>query len=322
MSKELSVSFTRDAHIKHLTTLLKELPKQYSPYSHDILTVTYFIVCGLDMLKALESAPFTKKQIIEWVYSHQLPSSSKYSGFLGGSLLPFSNLNSACHLASTYTALCLLTICGDDLSRVDKRLAASLKDYQNPITGCFCSLPITWREAEEDTRFLYCAFCIAALLNDWSGIDKTKALKYLKSCQNYEGGYGWLEFSESHSGITYCAVSSLGLMGELDCFENKKEIIEFALNRYDGGWNGRIGKIDDTCYSYWNGATLECLGMSIEKTLGSAHTEEFLYSCQREVGGFAKFLFSEHPDILHTFYSLATLSFFTYHLLLNIGILI
>eukprot|EP00826_Nyctotherus_ovalis_P038186 TRINITY_DN3567_c0_g1_i1.p1 TRINITY_DN3567_c0_g1~~TRINITY_DN3567_c0_g1_i1.p1 ORF type:complete len:100 (-),score=24.77 TRINITY_DN3567_c0_g1_i1:215-514(-) len=90
-----------------------------------------------------------------------------------------------------------------------------------------------------------------------------------------------------------------------------KSVVEFALNRYDGGWNGRAGKLDDTCYSYWNGATLECLGISFEKMVGSEYTEQFLYSCQKETGGFAKYVYSKHSDILHTFYSLGTLSFLT-----------
>ena len=311
-SNNLLLSFNRESHIKYLCALLKGLPKEYSFYSHDMVTAVYFLICSLDMLNSFDKSPFTRKQIIEWVYAHQLPPSSKYCGFMGGNLLPVTEYNAVCHLANTYCGLALLILCGDDLSRVDKRLGSSLKDYQNPDTGCFQALPIPWGPGEEDIRAVYCACCIAALLNDWSGVNKDKLIEHLKKCQNYTGGCGWIEDCEPHSGLTYCVVSSLGLMERMDVLENKKAIIEYAINRYDGGWNGRPAKVDDACYSYWNGSTLECLGISLEEMIGSKYTEEFLYSCQRDKGGFGKYVFSEYPDALHTFYSLATLSFFSY----------
>jgi geranylgeranyl transferase type-1 subunit beta len=32
---------------------------------------------------------------------------------------------------------------------------------------------------EHDMRFVYCAACICAMLNDWTGIDKQKMVQYI-----------------------------------------------------------------------------------------------------------------------------------------------
>jgi prenyltransferase beta subunit len=39
-----------------------------------------------------------------------------------------------------------------------------------------------------DVRFIYCACVISALIGDWSGIDKSLAASYIRSCITYEGG--------------------------------------------------------------------------------------------------------------------------------------
>jgi len=316
----LSKKFNKNTHIKYLNTMLKGFPKEYAIYSHDKMMAVYFIVCSLDLLNALDKMIFTKEQIVNWVYSLQIPDkiSEKTNcyGFMSSDLFPISKFNSGAHLAATYAALCILIICEDDLSRVNKNLAKSLHDYQNPETGCFQALPRFFGPAEEDVRFIFGALCIANILNDWSGIDQEKLETYLLKCQNYSGGFGWSNFSEAHSGLTFCVIASLKM---LYSHYNKPitdpNLIYYLVERYDGGWNGRIDKIDDTCYSWWNGATLEILGMSIEKILGSEFTQEFLFSCQKEKGGFSKYAFLEYADILHTFYSLGTLSFFKYFLM-------
>lgn len=77
---------------------------------------------------------------------------------------------------------------GDDLSGVNKAaVIGALKHLQVPGTGCFKPTA----EDEADMRFLFCACAISALLGDWSGVDKDAAVKYIQSCQSYDGG-GWV----------------------------------------------------------------------------------------------------------------------------------
>ena len=37
-------------------------------------------------------------------------------------------------------------------------------------------------------RFLYCACAVSYMLNDWTAVDQTAAIEYIKSCITYEGG--------------------------------------------------------------------------------------------------------------------------------------
>lgn len=74
-----------------------------------------------------------KRNIIDWVYSHQvtpkLGSEMACGGFQGSSTLNVKDCTPDCgtidykwgHLAMTYTGLAILITLGDDLSRVDRK---------------------------------------------------------------------------------------------------------------------------------------------------------------------------------------------------------
>jgi len=119
-------------------------------------------------------------------------------------------------------------------------------------------------DTEDDPRFLYCACAIHHLL----GVDKinfsfdiNKAKNYLDSLISYEGGYGMTEYSESNAGLTYCSVASLIIMGFENEINNKDELINWLMNRFNElGVNGRTNKMTDSCYSFWVMATLKALG--------------------------------------------------------------
>ena len=48
-------------------------------------------------------------------------------------------------------------------------------------------------------------------------------------------------------------------MNKLDVLDPKKKdrLIQWCLNRQTTGFNGRVNKPWDTCYSFWIGATLK-----------------------------------------------------------------
>lgn len=76
----------------------------------------------------------------------------------------------------TYTALVMLLILGDDLQRVDgKAIVEGVRACQNP-DGSFTAMVIG---CESDMRFLYCACCICYILDDWSGVDKRRAIEFV-----------------------------------------------------------------------------------------------------------------------------------------------
>ena len=53
---------------------------------------------------------------------------------------------------------------------------------------------------EVDTRFSFCAVAALALLGELNAIDIDAAVEFVKSCMNFDGGFGTRPGSESHAG--------------------------------------------------------------------------------------------------------------------------
>ena len=70
------------------------------------------------------------------------------------------------------------------------------------------------------------------------------------------------------------------------------------------GFHGRVEKLDDTCYSWWVGASL-CL-LNAWQFVNYETCIAFTYSCQHMIGGFGK-VPGATPDPLHTYFSLCAL---------------
>lgn len=67
---------------------------------------------------------------------------------------------------------------------------------------------------------------------------------------------------EAHAGATYCAVASLSLIGKLESVipsgsKSRELLIKWLLNLQEEGFHGRVGKPDDTCYTFWVCASLK-----------------------------------------------------------------
>lgn len=138
--------------------------------------------------------------------------------------------------------------------------------------------------------------------------------------QSFDGAFGQGPAQESHGGSTYCAVSAYSLAGQLEQrFPSKRRsrLVSWLLARQSestectgyGGFNGRIGKFKDSCYSFWCGASLAVLSSHhlIDARANTAH----LLRLQTVVGGIAK-TEDDHPDAMHSYLSLAALSIHTY----------
>jgi geranylgeranyl transferase type-1 subunit beta len=205
------------------------------------------------------------------------------------------------HLAMTYTALAVLRMCGDDLSRVDRRAVTSALRQLQLADGSFCPVAGT----ENDMRFVYCAAVISHLLGDWSGMDRDAATRYILRSQSYDGAIGQGLGQESHGGSTYCAVAALVLMGRLDELPEKDALVHWCVMRQGLGFQGRINKPSDCCYSFWIGATLTMLGHYdlVDFEMVKGHT----LACQARTGGFSK-IPDVYPDVLHTYMALCGLS--------------
>ncbi|KAI8454684.1 terpenoid cyclases/protein prenyltransferase alpha-alpha toroid [Phakopsora pachyrhizi] len=244
------------------------------------------------------------------------------------------------------------------------KLLQFVKQCQNP-DGSFSGFPVS---AEKDVRFVYCAAAILSIVNvdPNTVIDVKSTVQYIRSCRTYEGGYGQGPFNEAQGGTTYCALASLALLKQLESGLDDDEAnvtfrwlsdrqaeysetvdgkeSEDEVNCPDSleekecvpsliaGFQGRIGKPLDTCYSFWCMAAMSVISTrkinKITQTDNYSTVQnydespqfdmntycdpianiEFLLKCQsKQWGGICKKLCA-HPDIYHNYLALASLS--------------
>jgi geranylgeranyl transferase type-1 subunit beta len=321
MSTKQPIHFEK--HKKYLLHSLSGLPQAYSSQDPNRITLAYFIISGLDILQALQT--IDKQKVIDWIYSLQvLPDKDnpekniRMCGFRGGSFfgMPFDpsgqpvsglSVHDQGHIAMTYVALNMLLILGDDFKRLNRTaILTALKHLQQP-DGSFVSV---YGGNESDMRFVYCACAISYMLNDWQAVDRVKVEGYILKSQAYDGGFGQGPLQESHGGSTYCAVASLWLLGRLETVlsgERRARLVRWLVERQLGGFQGRINKPPDACYTWWVGATLVLLGHY--DLVEYEHLTNFVASCQHaQWGGIAK-VPDTYPDVMHTYLALAGLSF-------------
>lgn len=298
-------------HIEYFRRTRESLPQEvHSSY----MTLLFFIISGNDILSQTDDLP--KDAIIDWVYKQQV-TKAPYAGFRAN---PSAEIQTQTpwdygSLASTYSALCILKILGDDYSRVAKNQIIS------SLSQCVLedgSVVSHYGGIENDMRFVFCACAICYLLDNWDGIDKDRITKFIASCQSYEGSFAISPGLEGHGGATYCALSSLFLMGRIGLldkekgssdtglyefsFDSKDKLIEWLVMRQGLGFSGRSGKAPDTCYGYWVGLSLCMLGAS--EYVNRAENYEFYSECQTVYGGFSKYPGLKRPDFTHSYLGL------------------
>lgn len=331
--EEQELVFHHRLHVNYFLMALNSLPSHYVGLDSSKMSAIYFISTALDLLHVLEDP--VRQRLIDSIYFYQLhPSGDRPEeeidqgvfGFLSGPTLKNDHYPalthgdnrrySQGHIAMIYTALASLLICGDDLKRVNRSaISQGLQLLQDSKTGCFTTYLY---EGEYDLRFVYCACAIAKILNLWHSMNIPLLLQYIRDCWSYEGGFGLHPHSEAHGGATYCALASLALLEEVDTvltLSEQQAVITWCEQRQldgggdgPGGFQGRVNKAADSCYSYWIGASLAILGVFPQSDQQSTRTF-LLGHCQRgKMGGFAKSPDQRYPDLIHSFYSLAWLA--------------
>lgn len=127
-------------------------------------------------------------------------------------------------------------------------IAAVISSLQNKDTGAFTG--DEW--GEEDTRFVFVALLALSLLKSLDTIDVPKAVDYIHSCKNFDGGYGLQPGAESHSGQIYTCVGALSIVKRLDLVDIPRLATWLSERQTSsGGLNGRPEKLPDVCYSWW-----------------------------------------------------------------------
>jgi len=281
------------------------------------MSIAYFIFSGLDLLGNLDLV--SAASAINWIYAQEItpnpddPTDAPCLGFRGG---PWTGCQphgtrahefDNAHITMTYTALAALVILGDDLSRVNRKaIVDSLKTLQRE-DGSFCP---AYGEPEFDMRFVFCACAISHMLKDWSGVNTEAVVRYIQNSQSYDFGIAQGPAQEAHGGSTFCALASLKLLNRLDALPNREGLIEWLVSRQVAdvpagcGFQGRINKLPDTCYSFWIGASLHILESL--HLIDQSECQKFSRSCQFVLGGFKKHPDpTSPPDLMHSYLGLA-----------------
>jgi geranylgeranyl transferase type-2 subunit beta len=128
---------------------------------------------------------------------------------------------------------------------------------QNRESGTFAG--DEW--GETDTRFLYGAFNALSLLNSLDLIDTDKAVAHIRSCANFDGGFGVTPGAESHAGQIFTCVAALAIVGKLDLVDRDRLGAWLSERQLaNGGLNGRPEKLEDVCYGWWVLSSLAMIG--------------------------------------------------------------
>ena len=133
---------------------------------------------------------------------------------------------------------------------------------------------------------------------------------------------GKFQIKNRQSLFTFYLSSSFNLTRFFDNFfsnfsthwnvEDRERCLKWCSMRLNEGFNGRPDKKDDTCYTFWVGATLKLLNDDKEETSFAnaeiLHCLDFVLSTQDGItGGLAKWP-ELSPDPLHTYLGLAGLA--------------
>lgn len=254
------------------------------------------------------------------------------------------------NLAATFFGLACLGILGDTevwtrLSR-DKILAYVASCQRED--GSFGSFCINGEVAADyDMRCCYLATGIRRLARDTTestsltrDINIPAMVQHIKNTQSFQGGIGQGQtgnVTEPHSGLTYCGLSALKNVDELDEKEWERTL-EWLVGRQcderspphvkepqvkaeedssseedadpqTGGFNGRVGKLADTCYSFWVSGSLASL-KGVDYVSADLAREYLLTNTQNSLlGGFGKTP-GIIPDPLHSYLGVCALSIF------------
>jgi len=306
-----SVPFYRSTHLRYIGHLGNKLdsPSSYmgAVTEHLRMSGIYWTYTALSLLVSPSEAnliignePSSTElpRMVDWV----LKCYDTKSGGFGG------NVGHDGHLLYTLSALQILIIAEYDFNQL------AVEDIVNFVTslqqedGSFAG--DQWGEI--DTRFSYCALSAMSLLSKYSSglhhIDVEKAVEYIASCQNLDGGFGSMKGAESHAGQVFCCVGALSIAKSLNVIRHPDLLGWWLAERQcdSGGLNGRPEKQADVCYSWWILSVLSI--MDRLDWISEDKLASFIAKAQDSDDGGIADRPEDMPDIFHTFFGIAGLS--------------
>ncbi|KAK6944403.1 PFTB repeat [Dillenia turbinata] len=299
--RELAV----DKHARYIVSVEKRKDDFESVVmEHLRMNGAYWGLTTLDILGKLDMVD--PDEVITWVMSCQHES----GGFAG-------NIGHDPHILYTLSAVQVLAL----FDKLDVLDTDKVSNWYNTFHIMFCliyKVDVAGLQNEDgsfsgdmwgeiDTRFSYIAINSLSLLHRLDKINVEKAVKYIVSCKNVDGGFGCTPGAESHAGQIFCCIAALAITGSLHHVD--KDLLGWWLCERQvksGGLNGRPEKLPDVCYSWWVLSSL----IMIDRVhwIDKKKLIKFILDCQdKENGGI-----SDRPDdavdVFHTYFGVAGLS--------------
>ena len=327
-------------HTNYIVTLGDKLdsPKSYegAVTEHLRMSGVYWSLAGLSLLRdsdevdklmGLTSPIGERPAIIDWVFACYDKRTGGFGGnCTGGKTTDDSPCPHDGHLLYTLSALQILAMAdGLDDERLDKdaivKFVAGLQNDDGSFSGD--------EFGEVDTRFSYCALSCLALLGrlplpNWANVDGVKsrenavidinkAVQYIISCRNFDGGFGCVPGAESHAGQVFCCIGALSIAHSLHLLNDSgtggSDLLAWWLAERQcdsGGLNGRPEKQADVCYSWWILSALSIMGRV--GWINTSKLGQFILNCQDDDDGGIADRPQDMPDVYHTFFGLCGLS--------------
>lgn len=338
------MSLLIEKHAKYFQLCLHSLPAKAQSEDANKLALIYFVLHGLGLIgKLKDPAP----EDIEYVYDHLICLSDlSVQAFRSSQtfqLDPAKNAYDLPNLSATFFALAILLVLRDDYSkRLDRhRIMNFVSKCQiklGPDAGSFRPVLDANGESwgESDLRLCYIAASIRKMLGyDKLPLEERKndfdvglLTDFVLDKVNFNGGLASCSHTESHSGLTFCGLAALKLVGGVlpenwaELTKNwlvhrqvdyppelHPEAYEFYEDEDIGGFNGRENKFADTCYSWWVLGSLKLLDSEGVQLVHAEKATQYLLdqTQHRLVGGFGKNT-EASPDPFHSFLGLASLA--------------
>lgn len=231
----------REEHADYLFKGLEHLGPSYCVLDANRPWLCYWILHSLALLGEPIDAELGK-HMVDFLSRCQDPQ----GGYGGGP-------GQMAHLATTYAAVCaLVTIGGDEaLASINReRMLDFLLQMKDPLGGFRVHI-----NGEMDVRGCYTAIAVAHILGLSHPALFDSVSDYIISCQTYEGGIGGEPGSEAHGGYTYCGLAALTLINQAHLLDLPRLVnwAVFRQGKVEGGFQGRVNKLVDGCYSFWQG---------------------------------------------------------------------
>ena len=216
--------FNKPRHVKYYLRCLKTfLPSLYTSADSNRVLLAFFTLAGLDVLDVLhsETSPDERHGYIEWIYHCQVPTGG-FRGFTGTDFghtrrSPENAAWDPASIPSTFFALVILVILGDDLSRVKRAECLRwLPRLQRP-DGSFGDILGSDGGIEGGRDLRFCCFAAGTryilrgrrrgLGLEADDIDVSRLVAFIEACQTYDGGMSEAPFCESHGMLVAVAVA-------------------------------------------------------------------------------------------------------------------